>query len=392
MTREQTKRGRYGVLGFVVFTIIGLRLYWLPGLDFNARNWDDEIVWISDSKSRSTLEYAFYRDAPGYFVFIPRLLIFLGNYNDEVFSISSLRIIVMLIQLVCIAFAVSCVVSWGSKWKLWLLLFTTLSLTFVEDLNYIHNVGYLFVFPIYFLIFKRFSDNRSIPVPHALLACVLISKPFTSIIVLSLVIFFLFFDRSLNKSLVLLGSYSLFYLLCYLLLPHRWETPFNSDPFTLVKVVVGFPWIVFATIFPALIIGGMKGIRIFDSPEMQIMLGLIFNIAAITLTYIFRVNLFQSIKSLTLNAKGLSIVFILNYVLVFSASDSFWVKHFPIYMMDSPQFLWLRWSAILPFAFMLIIGSMNNFPDVLKRNIYLSVSAQWLVLILGGSSWLGRYW
>jgi hypothetical protein len=156
--------------------------------------------------------------------------------------------------------------------------------------------------------------------------------------------------------------------------------------------VVGFPWIVFVTIFPSLFIGAMKGIRIFDSPELQIMLGLTLNIAALTLTYIFRVKLFQSIKGLSLNAKGLSLVFILNYVMVFSASDSFWVKYFPIYMMDSPQFLWLRWSSILPFTSMLIIGSMNNFSDVLKRNIYLFVSAQWIVLILGGGSWLRRYW
>lgn len=383
---------RYGALGLVILAIINLRLFWLPGFEFNSKNWDDEIGWIDDSQSRSAFEFIFYRDAPGYFVFVPRLLILIGEFNPNVLSVSSLRILVLFVQLICISFAVSCVVSWASKWKLWLMLFSTLSLTYVEDLNYIHNVGYLFIFPIYFLIFKRFSDNKFIPFYLILIACLLISKPFTAVITLCLVFLFLFVSRSFNKTLVLLGAYSLFYLLSYLVLPHRWETPFNSDPFTLVKVVVDLPWIVFATLLPSLYIGAMGVIRIVENLELRLLFGLALNLMAVVIAYVLRIDIVKTLKSMSLNAKGLLLIFVLNYALVFSANDSFWVKHFPLYLMDSPQFLWARWSAILPFTFMLIIGSLHTINDVLKRNIYLAVSAQWLLLMIAGNSWLRRYW
>jgi hypothetical protein len=383
---------RFGITSLLVLVIINLRLFWIPGFEFNTKNWDDEIRWINDSQSRSALEFISYRDAPGYFVFIPRLLILIGDLNPSILSLSSLRVLVLLIHLICISFAVACVVSFSEKWRLWLILFSTLSLTYVEDLNYIHNVGYLFIFPIYFLVFKRFSEKKVIPFYLLFVACLLISKPFTAVIVLSLVLLFLFSNRSLEKKLLALGAYSLTYLLCYFVLPHRWETPFNSDPFTLVKILIDLPWIVFATLFPSLYIGAMSAIRIFEIPELRLVVGLALNLMAIGTVYAFRSKLVDIFRGVSLNTKGLILIFVINYVLVFSASDSFWIKHFPLYLMDSPWFLWARWSAVLPFALMLIIGSLHRLNDVLKRNIYFAVSAQWVVLLIAGNSWLRRYW
>jgi len=392
MISSNARAKRFGITSLLVLLIVNLRLFWLPGLEFNTKNWDDEIGWINDSKSRSALEFISHRDAPGYFVFIPRLLILIGELNTSIFSVSSLRILVLLVQLVCILFAVSCVVSFSENWGLWLTLLSTLSLTYVEDLNYIHNVGYLFIFPIYFLIFKRFSDEKNIPIHLLLFSCLLISKPFTAVITLSLVLLFSYSTKSLNKNLLAFGAYSFIYLLCYFVLPHRLEIPFNSDLFTLVKILVDFPWIVSATLFPSLYIGLMGVIRIFEISELRLLIGLAFNLITAGTVYAFRSEIARAFTGISLKTKGLILVFVLNYVLVFSNSDSFWVKHFPLYLMDSPQFLWARWSAILPFTFMLIIGSAHRINDVLKRNIFLAVSVQWVVFMIAGNSWLRRYW
>jgi hypothetical protein len=136
----------------------------------------------------------------------------------------------------------------------------------------------------------------------------------------------------------------------------------------------------------------MGVIRILEFSELRLLVGLALNLMAFAITYVFRVKIAESLKNLSLNAKGLFLIFTLNYVLAFSGDGSFWVKHFPLYMMDSPQFLWARWSAILPFTFILIIGSLNNIRDVTKRNIYLVVSAQWMVLTVAGNPWFRRYW
>ena len=189
-----------------------------------------------------------------------------------------------------------------------------------------------------------------------------------------------------------LGAYSLIYLLCYFVLPHRWETPFNSDPFALFKVVIDFPWIVFATLLPALFIGAMGVIRIFEISEFRLIVGLIFNVLALGVVYAFRSEFAKNFRNVSLNTKGLLLVFVFNYILVFSASDSFWVKHFPLYLMDSPQFLWARWSAILPFTSLLIIGSLSRISYSLKRVIFLAVSTQWFILMIAGNNWLRRYW
>lgn len=392
MMLSKTGAIKLGITGFFLLAIINLRLFWLPGFEFNTKNWDDEIGWINDLQSRSALEFISYRDAPGYFVFIPRLLILVGEFNPSIFSLSSLRILVLLIQLICISFAVACVVSFSKNWRLWIMLFLTLCLTYVEDLNYIHNVGYLFIFPIYFFVFKRFYEKKVIAGYQLLFACLLICKPFTAVITFLLAALFLFSTKSLNKKLLTLGAYSLIYLLCYFVLPHRWETPFNSDLFTLFKVVIDFPWIVFATLLPALFIGAMGVIRIFEISELRLITGLAFNVLALGIVYAFRSGFAKNFRNISLNTKGLLLVFVFNYVLVFSASDSSWVKHFPLYLMDSPQFLWARWSAILPFTSLLIIGSLSRISDSLKRGIFLAVSTQWFILMVAGNNWLRRYW
>lgn len=58
--------------GFVFFLY---RMFFLPGFNFNARLWDEEIGWEKDFRQRGFFEWLTYRDAPGYFVFLPRLIL-----------------------------------------------------------------------------------------------------------------------------------------------------------------------------------------------------------------------------------------------------------------------------------------------------------------------------
>lgn len=138
------------VIVLVILSVFMFRLLVLPGISFNKNVWDDEIGWIKDLKDKSLDEYIVYRDAPGYFVFVPRILILLGNFVPSFDSISSLRVVVSITQILCLAAAVACVVNIRSNLKLFIFVYLSLSMTYIEDLNYVHNVGYIFIFPIFF--------------------------------------------------------------------------------------------------------------------------------------------------------------------------------------------------------------------------------------------------
>ena len=129
-------------------------------------------------------------------------------------------------------------------------------MTYIEELNYAHNIGYIFIFPIFYLVFTKLIDGEEVPLWRYGLAALLISKPFTAVIVIGLVAFFVWQRTNQTRKLLLFGSYSLAYLGTYMLLPNRWETPFNSDPITIGKAVVNLPWVIFSTLNPLIAIGG----------------------------------------------------------------------------------------------------------------------------------------
>jgi len=380
------------VLFLSIICISGFRLFWLPGYSFSQKNWDDEIDWIRDSTSMSFLDYILYRDAPGYFVPTPRLIILLAENTFSVGSFSLLRILVLGIQLACFAAAASCVVKWGKDSKLWLFLFVALSLTYIEELNYVHNVGYLFIFPVFLLIFSRIVNDAPIKWHHVVLSVLLISKPFTAVVVLLLCLYFAYHYSKARHLLLVVASYSIFYLTTYILLPHRWDTPFNSDPLTILRLIVGVPWIVSSTLFPAFSIGVMGVIRVFEAPLVRDMVGLLAYLVFVFIIFKYRIGLINLYKELNDLSKALLLIVGVSYILVFSGSDSFWNKSFPLFKLDSPQFLWARWSAVIPFSAILFISSLNMFSVKKRTAVLFFVSFQWLLLTLLGHSWLSRYW
>jgi len=375
-----------------ILTISALRLFWLPGYSFNQHNWDDEISWVKESNSKSPVEYLLYRDAPGYFVFVPRLMILLGEICPQIGSISSLRLLVIASQLLCFAAAVTCAVKWKNNWKLWLILFVTFSLTYIEDLNYVHNVGYLFIFPVIFFVFSRITTEQPVKSYHVGLSVILISKPFTALLVLILSLFFYTYLRHSRNIFLTLGLYSAVYLAAYVLLPHRWDTPFDVDVATIIKLFVDLPWIFITILLPAFSMGVMGLTRVLDLPLMRDILGIASYSLLILGTWLFRRKIYFEFIKASILTKGIYIIFITNYALVFSVSDSYWIQNFPLYRLDSPQFLWMRWSSLLPFFALLIISHIQSISLRIKMYLYLFIAGQWFLLALFGNTWFKRYW
>jgi hypothetical protein len=378
-------------LAFVVFSFLVIRLMILPGISFNENVWDDEVGWTQDATSKEFFEYIVYRDAPGYFVFFPRLIILLGDFIPSINSISTLRVLVLATQILCFAAAAACIFDFRTHWKSFLLVYISLLMTYVEDLNYVHNVGYLFIFPIFFLVFKPILEGKRVFVWRIGLAALLISKPFTAVIVFALVTLFVLHRVDQIRKLILLGSYSLVYLGTYVFLPNRWETPFNSDPTTIIKAVFDLPWVFFASLNPLVAIGGLRFFRFHDLLFLSILLGvLVYSSMFLILSLHWR-EFRVFFKQFTLLTKSFILVWLVNFCLVFSASDSFWVKYFPLFRLDSPQFLWMRWSAVMPLSFLLIIASINFVAPKIKFYLLSYISIQWFILILFGNV-LKRYW
>lgn len=377
----------------LVFICFGLvRLLILPGVSFNQTVWDDEIGWIGDSKNKSTFDYITYRDAPGYYVFIPRMIILLGSNLPSIGTIETLRLVVLVVQFVCLICAVSCIVAFNKNWKFSLLLLSSLAITYIEDLNYVHNVGYLFIFPIFCLIFKPISERKSISLLRLGIAALLISKPFTAVIILALIALFILSKTTQVRKLLFLGLYCISYLGTYLILPNRWDTPFNYDFTTLFKMAFNLPWVIFASLNPLVAIGGLGFLRLHDLRSISILVGIFVYLLLGFYLIRKRRTIFMHIGNLTLMSKSLVSIFLINYLMVYSSNDSFWMKYFPLFRLDEPRFLWARWSAVIPLSALLIIASLNFLSIRAKFLILYYVILQWIVLIALAYPWLLRYW
>jgi hypothetical protein len=132
--------------------------------------------------------------------------------------------------------------------------------------------------------------------------------------------------------------------------------------------------------------------RVFNLPILRDVVG----IATYCLLFIgfwkFRGKIYSEHARTSILAKGIYGSFIINYILVFSASDSYWVKNFPLYRFDSPQFLWMRWSSLLPLSGLLIIGNIPSLTTKMKMCLYLFIASQWALLLTIGNAWFKRYW
>ena len=376
---------------FALLAIINLRLFWLPGLEFNSKIWDDENAWLDQYQNSSILDFILQRDGAGYYIFLPRLLFVIAQLLPLFGPVEPLRILIVLIQLICFAVAAFCVLSKDSKKYFWLAVFVSLSLTYIEDLNYLHNVGYLYIFPIYFVAFNRINRGRDVPLFSVVLCALLICKPFTAVLTILLIVFY-HWKKSINLYLYLLFLYSLTYLALYVILPHGYQTPFNTNVGHLFYIIVDLPWILFTALFPAFYIGFFGLINLFHSADLRLIFGIMTNVLQLVILFMHRKLLWNSLIGLSTKSKSFLLILAGNYVLVFSSYDSFWVKNFPLYTFQSPQFIWARWSAVIPLTALIFIASLNQVSLRVRLLVLGLISSQWLLLMFLGKQFLLRYW
>jgi hypothetical protein len=183
------------------------------------------------------------------------------------------------------------------------------------------------------------------------------------------------------------------YLGTYALLPNRWTTPLSSDPLTIVKAIVNLPWVVFASLNPLISIGGMGFVRFVDTSDTGFFfIGAALYGAIIIFLLYFRQAIHTMYEKATLLTKSLSIIFLVNYILVYSANNSYWIKYFPVFRLEYPHHFWMRWSTVLPFVAILIVASIQSLDYRLKKSFYFYMTFQWLILSLLAVPWLKRYW
>lgn len=379
------------LVSLLVLAVINLRLFWLPGISFSSQRWDDENAWSDQYQALSILDFILQRDLAGYYVFIPKILFVLSEITPNVGSIDPLRLLIILVQLTCYASAADCVFRRNFQPYSWLTLFSALSLTYIEDLNYLHNVGYLFIFPIYFLIFMRINNNTSVPTSSIVFSALLICKPFTAVLTILLACFYLW-KKPTNLKLFILIGYSISYLILYIILPHGYETPFNNNLGHLLYVIVDLPWIFFTSLMPAIYIGIFGLITVFDVPDLRLIFGVLINVLQLLVLLRYRKVIWNHFLILSFKSRSFLLVLSSNYLLVFSSYDSFWVKNFPLYTFESPQFIWARWSAVIPLSALLFIASLQELSLRFRLWILAFIGSQWLLLTILGQQFLARYW
>lgn len=211
-------------------------------------------------------------------------------------------------------------------------------------------------------------------------------------IVVALITLFVWQRTNQTPKLLLLGFYSIAYLGTYIILPNRWETPFNSDPIPIFKVILNLPWTIFASMNPLIAIGGLGFVQLLDVEFLAIVIGTLVYVTFSIILFRYRTEFFFQMTHSSLLTKSFILIILLNYVLVFSASNSYWVKVFPLFQLDTPQHVWMRWSSVIPLSLVLIIASLSFLAPKIKIFLFSYLSIQWLTPIKIARPWLQRYW
>lgn len=371
------------------------RLFFLPGVEFNSKLWDDEIGWDKEYNQRNPLEWIAYRDAPGYFVFFPRLLFSVIHMVSESIFPTTLRIILILINLMCVYFASLLVLDSTDKPTSRVLVFGAFCSIYIGDLNYLHNIAYYFIFPILYLL-RRITESHAKFLPgYFFLIILLINKPIVAILLLLLFAYLVRFKIYPIKPLLFLTLYNIFYLGAYIFLPNRWNTPTNFDLMTLKQLFLNIPWVFGSVLLPIIYFGLNGFLHFLDFEGLRKFLGLLlYVIPVLSITYVGRkVGQKVSIKREFHGLKMSILLLFSSYLLVYINSDSYWIKVFPLYELNVPQDIFLRWSSLIPILELAVfwkISKLLNFQRYGKI-LFLLVMFQQFIFQIVAYSWLKRY-
>jgi hypothetical protein len=330
------------------------------GLDFNQSLHDDENDWLAVLKDKPNISFIFERDIPGYFVIAPRaFLLIVEILNLD--PILSTRVFISILQATALLMISYVVIGYAIP-NLAILYLTLLTIP-IEDLNYLHNVGYIFLFYVISLwILAERTDKICFKLQFGLISGLITCKPLVALIILltliaEKILYFLFSKKS--KNLVFENTLLAFvfaYLALYFLLPTDFVSPEKISIQSVGKSIFNLPWILGTTMLPILNIGFIGFIRINIDAELANYFGaFLFFISAVFLVYILR-KLVISRRRLqreysVITQKPLRIMFLVTffcYLSVYSVSNFAWVTEWPLWELAYSPRIWMRWASDFP--------------------------------------------
>ena len=302
--------------------------------------------------------------------------------------------ILILINLICVYFAAKVLNSRNSSSGNLFLIFCCFSSIYIADLNYLHNIAYYFFFPILFLMQKISEKKDKSSWLSIAVIVVLIAKPIIAILMIILLGFLLIKDLFPKWALRTLIIYSLFYLASYFFLPNRWQTPSNSDLTTIKPLILNIPWVLGMTFFP-IVYFGLNGFLHFLRLELirNILGFLLYVVPVISAVYLYVITKSKiSWKAFTCRVQIGILLLLSSYLLVYLNYDSYWIKAFPLYSLNVPQDLWLRWSSLIPILVLSVLWEFGRMSGTLRfiQIIFCSVFVQEFVFQIAAYSWLKR--
>ena len=385
----------YGALYSLIAIVFLYRLFFLPGASFNTQLWDDELQWRVDRKAKSVIDWIFYRDAPGYFVIFPRIIfLFAENIPFLNFEVS-LRITLIVIQIVCLFFASKLIRKVKNRPLEFVVFFALLSV-WIEDLNYLHNIGYLFLFPLLYLILSKRESCLSFQGLRFILVPILIAKPITALILFT-IIFSSILIRSIRRCYkfdlfkFFMLIYCVLYLISYFILPRRWDTPFNTDVSSIFPAIVNISWIIGAAIIPYVYIVLPGIFRLIGLETLLPYVGAVLYLTPILLFLKYYRTIAIWFKDSLSNNYYLYASLAVTYASTYSLSSISWITDFPLWGGNSPNLLWGRWSAIVYYTILLILGALN-IKTKTKLVFFVIIIFQNFTLQIFGAEYLRRWW
>ena len=375
------------------------KVFWLPGFRFNSNIWDDENRFVSQVLGKSFLNNLFHRDAPGYWIFLNRIIswIDVSVFNNSAFAIRNV-VIVMILFSSYFGAKLLCEFTGEIAPTTRNFYFIVLTVIPIEDLNYLHNVGYLFFLPIFWFILNARNFKIKKLIFLGLLILILLNKPIVALLTIVLVIVtYLNLRKKVSKEykifLISIAFYSFIYLIVYFVLPHEWDTPVTRNTSFVFPAFANFPFLLASIIFPSIYIGALGFLIKFKLSSIIWVFGIGIYLVPILILFLafFKKKLPAIRDRLVLLILGLLGT---EYLSVYSLSNSYWITKFPLWNIQVPQHLFMRWSALFPYLGIFFIGRIFS---VSNRNTYfkvlmLFIMIQNILLSILAHNFLIRYW
>jgi hypothetical protein len=373
-TVSYMQKGKFRAISPILILVISLSVIFKwhvsQGSAVNSSLLDDENQWQSDISGRSGSQYLLLRDLPGYFV-IPMRLVLLVIHQIGLSPAFSVRLFVTATQIFC--FWIIAHVLFKSNGRIKYLIFITLTLIPLEDLNYLHNVGYLFALVMIAAWIQSSKMQKRNQIGIAIVCGFLIVKPLVALVLLvSILIDVAIFRKHRDK--VKINSFetifcliSAAYLLTYFLLPNQFNSPESMSLVNLGKATFNFSWILSSTLLPILNFGLIGFLRLEFGRDIANFGGaIIWSLTTLTVcAYLykqrasvlkFRKRLFRDQTYATL--RKLLLVSLITYFSVYTVTNFAWVTIWPLWELAYSPRLWMRWASNVPILFSIVTVSL----------------------------------